>query len=108
MSDIDIKKLRGLKALVQDAVINGAKSIEEVHKATAARPFNVLAQIPGVAGPSELVRAVHDAIVTTGYAATRAVTQAVGAGLDVALDAVGPAAPPATADDAPPPHDETK
>jgi len=88
MTDLDIKKLRGLKALLQDAVINGAKSIEAVHKATAARPFDVLEQLPGVAGPSQLVRAVHDAIVTTGYAATRAVTQAVGTGVDLALDAV--------------------
>lgn len=106
MSDIDFKKLRGLKALLQDAVIKGATSIEEVHKATAARPFNVLAQIPGVSGSSEVVRAVHDAIVTTGYAATRAVTKVVGAGLDVALDAVDPetTTPPS---DATPPDEST-
>lgn len=88
MADIDVKKLRGLKALLQDAVINGAKSIEQVHMATAARPFNVLEKIPAVAAQSQLVRAVHDAIVTTGYAATRAVTDAVAAGIDLALDAV--------------------
>jgi len=88
MSDLDVKKLRGLKALLQDAVVNGATSIEAVHMATAARPFKVLEMIPAVAGPSQIVRAVHDAIVTTGYAATRAVTEAVGVGLDLALDAV--------------------
>jgi len=88
MTDFDVKKLRGLKALLQDAVVNGAKSIEEVHMRTAARPFNILGEIPGVGDVSEAVRAVHDAIVTTSYAATRAVTEVVGAGLDAALDAV--------------------
>jgi hypothetical protein len=88
MTKFDVKKLRGLKDLLQDAVVNGATSIEEVHKRTAARPFNILGEIPGVADVSEAVRAVHDAIVTTSYAATRAVTEVVGAGLDAALDVV--------------------
>lgn len=104
MADIDVKKLRGLKALLQDAVVNGAKSIQQVHLGTTARTFRVLEQIPGVSAPSVVVRAVHDAIVTTGYAATQAVTEAIGTGIDIALDAVeGPAA--AGTNDAPPSND---
>lgn len=90
MSDVDVKKLRGLKALVQDVVVNGAKSIQQVHMGTTARTFRILEQIPGISAPSQVVRTVHDTIVTTGYAATRAVTEAIGAGLDAALDMVDP------------------
>lgn len=99
MTAFDLKKVRGLKALLQDVVINGAKSIEAVHKATAARPFNALEMIPTLVEPAQVVRAVHDAIVTTGYAATRAVTEAVGAGIDLALDAVESAQESATSTD---------
>lgn len=92
MGDIDVKKWRGLKALVQDMVVNGANSIQQVHMGTTARTFRVLEQIPVISAPSQIVRTVHDTIVTTGYAATREVTKALGAGLDAALDAIDPVA----------------
>jgi hypothetical protein len=88
MAKVDVKKLRGLKALLQDVVTNGATSIQQVHMGTTARTFRILEQIPAVSGPSQVVRMVHDTIVTTAYAATRGVTEAIGSGIDLALDAV--------------------
>lgn len=103
MADVDVKKLRGLKALLQDVVVNGAKSVQQVHMGTTARTFRVLEQIPVVSAPSIVVRAVHDAIVSTGYEATRKVTEALGTGIDLALDAVeGTAAAPSEDKDKPP------
>jgi hypothetical protein len=86
MSDLD--KLRGLKNLVRDAVENGATAIEQVHLATARRPFLVLEQIPGIAEPARGVQQVHDAVVATSYGAVRAVTRAVSQAADLALDAI--------------------
>ena len=40
---------KGLRALLTDAVEQGTSAVERVHRATAARPFDVLDHIPGVA-----------------------------------------------------------
>ena len=84
----DLNKLRGLKNLVRDAVENGATAIEQVHLATARRPFAVLEQIPGIAEPARGVQQIHDAVVTTSYGAVRAVNRAVSQAADLALDAI--------------------
>jgi len=85
---IDVRKWRGLKALVQDAVEHGSRAVEQVHIETARRPFAILERIPAVAGPSRAVRSVHDAAVATTYGAVRVVNRLVASTLDVALDAV--------------------
>lgn len=84
----DLQKLRGLKNLVRDAVEHGATAIEQVHLATARRPFAVLEQIPGIAEPARGVQQVHDAVVATSYGAVRAVNRAVSQAADLALDAL--------------------
>lgn len=103
----DLNKLRGLKNLVRDAVENGATAIEQVHLATARRPFAVLEQIPGIAEPARGVQQIHDAVVATSYGAVRAVTRAVSQAADLALDVIeqkqgqGQAAPHAGSHDDP-------
>ena len=42
----EIKRWRGLKRLLQDAVVHGATAIEQVHLKTAERPFEILKRIP--------------------------------------------------------------
>jgi hypothetical protein len=88
----DVKRWRGLKDLVRDAVEHGASAIERVHLATAQRPFTVLAQIPAISEPVRVIQQIHDAAVSTTYATVRGVTRAVGAAADIALDAVESAA----------------
>lgn len=90
------RRLRGLKDLVVDAVEHGSSAVERVHLATAKRTFDVLEALPGVALPSKGVHVVHDLSVKGVYGAIRLVNRAVGAALDVAIDAASPdEAPPA-------------
>lgn len=84
----DLKRWRGMCALITDAVEHGATAVERVHLATARRPFAVLARIPGVAQPAQGVQRLHDAAVSSVYASIRGVNRAVGATLDIALEHV--------------------
>jgi hypothetical protein len=84
----DVKRWRGLKALVEDAVLHGSEAVERVHLATANRTFSILEQVPGIAEPARTVHTVHDAVVSSVYASVRAVSRAVGATVDVALSVV--------------------
>jgi hypothetical protein len=79
-------RLRGLRALLEDAVAHGTSAVERVHKATAARPFAVLDEIPPLALPARGVRVVHDATVSVVYGSIRQVNRLVGAGLALAID----------------------
>ena len=81
-----MKRLRGLRSLVGEAVEHGSKAVEEVHKATAARTFFVLEAIPPIAKPAKVVHIVHDASLTGIYAMIRVVNRVVGKSLDVAID----------------------
>ena len=82
------RRWRGLAAMVRDGVESAASAVEQVHLATAARPFDALERIPPLALPARGVRALHDATVAGVYGAIRLVTRAVGGTLDVVLDAV--------------------
>ena len=81
-----VKRLRGLKALVQDAVEHGSHAVERVQKETANRPFTILEAIPPIALPARGVHVIYDLTVSTTHVAVRLVTRLVGVGLDVALD----------------------
>jgi hypothetical protein len=83
-----MKRWRGLKALVQDAVDHGSKAIERVQKETAARPFAILEQMPDIGGPAKVVHVLHDAAVTGVHGAIRVVNKVVGASADAAFDAI--------------------
>lgn len=89
-----LKRLRGLRALVGDAVEHGSKAVEGVHKATAARTFHVLEAIPPIATPAKVVHVVHDASLTGIYTAIRVVNRVLGATLDTVIDVVEPDEPP--------------
>lgn len=85
MTATPIGRLRGLRALVEDAVHHGSLAVERVHMETARRPFSILEKIPPIAVPVQVVHAVHDASVAASYAAVRLVNRAVGRALDAAL-----------------------
>jgi hypothetical protein len=84
----EIKKWRGLKALVQDAVENGSREVERIHLAETKLPFQVLAQLPAFTKSARIAHGVHDAAVSTSYAAVRLVNRGLAAALDVVLDEV--------------------
>jgi hypothetical protein len=81
-----MKKLRGVKALVQDAVDKGATAVEQVHKRTAAVPFELLQKVPPLAAPVRGVHQVYDLAVSGSYGMVRLVNRMVGKAVDVALD----------------------
>jgi hypothetical protein len=81
----DLARARGLVSLLRDAVVHGASAIERVHMATARRPFAVLEAIPIVAGPTVVVRVVHDVTVAGVYGAIRMTAHVVCAVAEAAL-----------------------
>jgi len=81
-----MNRLRGLRALLQDAVEHGTTAVERVHRATAARPFDILDHIPPIAPAARGVRLVHDATVAGVYETIRQVNRLVGVTLSAAID----------------------
>ncbi|MBJ6765839.1 hypothetical protein JGU66_34225 [Myxococcaceae bacterium JPH2] len=83
-----MKRWRGLKNLVQDAVDHGATAIEEVHRNSAATPFQLLEQVPGLEKPARVAHGIHDLALSGSYGMVRLVTRQVGKALDHVLDAI--------------------
>jgi len=81
-----MNRLRGLRALLEDVVEHGTTAVERVHRATAARPFEILDLIPPVAPAARGVRLVHDATVAGVYETIRQVNHLVGVTLSAAID----------------------
>jgi hypothetical protein len=102
----DTKRLRGLKALVQDVVEHGSRAVERIQKETARRPFEILEAIPPIAIPARGVHAIHDASVSGVHSIIRLVNRVVGETVDAALDHVEKRAeghpPPEPPSDPPP------
>lgn len=94
----DLARWRGLVALVRDAVEHGSRAVERIQIETAKGPFTILEAIPGVAEPTRVVHAIHDATVTGVHGVVRLVARGVGATVDVVLKAAEPSA------SAPPEH----
>ncbi len=85
-----MNRLRGLRALLEDVVEHGTTAVERVHRATAARPFDVLDHIPPVAPAARGVRLIHDATVAGVYETIRQVNHLVGVTLAAAIDLYDP------------------
>lgn len=82
----NLNRLRGLRALLEDAVEHGTSAVERVHRATAARPFEVLDLIAPIAPAARGVRVVHDVTVAGVYETIRQVNHLVGITLSAAID----------------------
>jgi hypothetical protein len=80
-----MNRLRGLRALLEDAVEHGTTAVERVHLATAARPFDILDLTP-IAPAARGVRVIHDTTVAGVYETIRQVNHLVGATLSAAID----------------------
>ena len=79
---------RGLTAMLKDAVENASVAIERIQKETARKPFEVLEQIPSIAGPARAIHGVYDASVSATHGAIRLATRVVGKTVDVVLETV--------------------
>lgn len=83
-----MKRLRGLKSLVQDAVEHGSRAIERVQLETAKMPFDVVEQIPGLKVPASGVRLIYNTSVSGVHGMIRLVNKVAGDTIDVVLDTV--------------------
>ncbi len=81
-----LKLLRGMRALLTDAVEHGSRAVQTIQLETAKRPFTLLEAIPPLAVPAKTVHVVHDALVNVTHASIRGVNGIVGVALSAALD----------------------
>ena len=81
-----MSRIKGLKDLVQDGVHHGTTAVEQVHRAVASRPFDVLEAVPVIGGPTRGVRVAHDTMLTLVYGAIRGVNRIVGGFADGVLE----------------------
>jgi hypothetical protein len=93
-----MNRWRGLKDLIQDAVENGSRAIEEVHAQAGRWVFDLLERVPPLATPARLARSLQQAVIARTYETIRLVNRAVGGLVGVVIDAAaaeprkGPAA----------------
>jgi len=79
-------RLRGLKALVQDAVDQGSHAVERLQKETVRRPLQIIAQIPPLEVPGKGILEIHDLAVSNTHAVVRVVNRVVFDTLGVLID----------------------
>ena len=75
MNHEDWKRIRGLRRLIHDGVERGAGFVERHHRHAAAKPFRVLESVNAIAGPTWIVRSVHDGVLSLTYGSIRAINQ---------------------------------
>lgn len=83
-----MERWRGTKALVQDAVDQGSRRLEQLQKETARKPFAWLARIAPLQVPVKGVAEIHDMAVSNTHAMVRLVNRVVGDTLTTVMDFV--------------------
>lgn len=81
-------KIKSLKDAVQDAIDNGATTVQQVHERIAAMPFDQLEKIAAIEGVVQKARSVSDQSIGAVYDAVRAINARVGELADSALNRV--------------------
>lgn len=71
MTTTTLKRLRGVAALLGEAMEQGTLAIEGLHKGTAARPFAILERIPPTALAARVIHVVHDGVSSIVYGIVR-------------------------------------
>jgi|RifCSP16_2_1023846.scaffolds.fasta_scaffold08894_6 hypothetical protein len=82
-----MKRWRGLKDLLVDAVHHGVTAVEVVHRRTTRATIDVVASVPGLGPPVRAVGALQDAAIAATYETIRQVNGALGAAVGLILDA---------------------
>ncbi len=85
-----MKRIRGLKSLLQAAVEHGSRAVEAVQIEVAKTPFDLLEKVPPLKVPVAGVRLLYNTGVGTTHTMIRLVNKVVGDTLDVVLDQVEP------------------
>ena len=72
-----MKKLKGLLDLVQAAIDKGATSVEEVQKAVANQPLNILEKIAPLKTPVKGIKEIQNQTIGGVYDIIRTINQEV-------------------------------
>jgi hypothetical protein len=75
MDDQGWRQLRGLKRLIHDGVEHGANFVEKHHRHAAAKPFDVLESVEPIAAPTQVVRTIHDGVLSVTYGSIRTINR---------------------------------
>jgi len=81
-----VKRWRGLKDLIEDAIDQGSRAIEEVHGQAGRWVFDLLERVPPLATPARRVRALQQTVIARTYGTIRLVNRLVGGIVTVAID----------------------
>ena len=83
-----MKRVKGLKSLVQSAVEHGSRAVEKVQIEMAKTPFDLLEKVDPLKVPVAGVRMIYNTGVSTTHGMIRLVNKVVGETLDVVIDSV--------------------
>ena len=72
------EKLLSLQKIVEQAVEDGATTVEQVHRSIASMPFDVLEKIDALQKPMSKAREVHDETVGNIYETIRLLNDRAG------------------------------
>jgi hypothetical protein len=82
-----VRRWRGLKDLVEDAIDHGSRAIEEIHRQAGRWVFDLLEKVPPLAAPARLGRSLQQAVIGRTYGTIRLVNRVVGGIAEIAIDA---------------------
>ena len=83
-----MKRWRGLKSLIVDAVEHGSRAVEKIQIESKKVPFALLSQVDPLKVPVQGIQAIHETAVTGVHTVIRAVYSVASGALDVVLDVV--------------------
>ena len=89
-----MSRIKSLKDAVQNAVDEGARSVEDVYMRVSRLPFDQLERIAALEGVVRKARGTHDRSIARLYATIRAINKRIGELADQALRRFGLAPAP--------------
>lgn len=72
---MDKDKIVGVIDLIDQGIENGSLKVEEVHRQIADKPWEIMKQIPPLAGISEAVLGFQEQVIGNTYHSVRKVTK---------------------------------
>jgi hypothetical protein len=73
-----MEQLKGLVSLVQEAIENGATTVEDVHRSIASKPLDVLSNFEPIEGAVDRMRQIQDETIGNVYEMIRTINAQVG------------------------------
>lgn len=72
-----MEQLKGIVALVEEAIENGASTVEDVHREIAAKPLEILKNITPIASTADKIEKIQDQTIGSIYDTIRLVNSKV-------------------------------